>query len=129
MKANSYQVRDQRDGHKIIGGSRREATLDLAADALVKEYDMEVTGSGRVVFMHKGIPVSLYLFVDPEHTEKGRALKAAHYESIAQQAELQEELRGLIDVETQKIISKTGSLEATLNVLRSTRESLDGEGS
>jgi hypothetical protein len=92
MKPTCYHYRDATTGNKTVGGtlSNSAKTLDEAAEYVARWNDLsvELTPAGRPVLVSKGKRVNVYLSVDPEQTDKGRAAIAAYQAEKARKAAL-----------------------------------------
>ena len=81
MKGTTFRAFHAVEGNCVRAGTAfvdKCKTLDHAAKALMSQHSVDTLPSGRLVFVDKtGRPVSLYLRLDPEQTDKGREILAA----------------------------------------------------
>lgn len=86
MKATSYRAINPTTGHAARSGNVVNGlSFDDAAALLAAEYAVAVLPSGSLTFaLQNGTPVSLYLRIDPNQTEKGRDALRAHSKARAE---------------------------------------------
>lgn len=118
MKNIAYQTRlDSDNTRKICGGSfGGEVSIETANRLVNAHLTVRVKDSGRAVFVDReGREVALYISVDPEITDKGKAAMAQYRaekklkDAVAQkrEQEYQDKIESLMDgLSTEEIIER-----------------------
>lgn len=118
MKATCYHLRRVKDGLKLVGGTLPKGmTLDQAVEWLTKESQLTVTPSGDVHYVYGGVPVWVYLSVDPRETPEGQALKREWLTEKRNQEDREAELNWDRERELEDLVDEIG-YDAAIEALR-----------
>lgn len=115
MKTTCYHARNLK-GEKVLGGMMHASSYDLAAEKVLRMFDIGITDSARVSFMKDGKPVHVYLSVSPDNHPQGVEVYRAHCAAVAarEAEEMAKRKRAKRDIED--AISEHG-IDAVLGAL------------